>query len=278
MTSAFDLLLKFVINLLKPNRPPVWRSIKTDNTAFRARVACMKGHKDILRQMGYTESEQNSLQFPEYILEPDKPKLYVIVAELLMAKLEVEQLSQQQPSQGATHLSLYGYTKQMSSTAIGDKEEQWPKFQNHALGSQHFSAQLQTTGTVGASVANQQLQQEEIHYYDQTSSASGGNQVGYQTQYQSYREQHNFGIQQYTDVPSTSSVDYHGYGGCVLCIVCACVGVGMWVYNYVCVLILRGSPIYGLYYNPYIMHVCRHAAIILLLLCRGVSPLLFVRT
>ena len=271
MTSAFDLLLKFVINLLKPNRPPVWRSIKTDNTAFRARVACMKGHKDILRQMGYTESEQNSLQFPEYVLEPDKPKLYIIAAELLMAKLEVEQLSQQQPSQGATHLSSYGYTKQMSSNASSNREEQRPKFQNYALGSQHFSAQLQTTGTVGASLANQQRQQEEIHHYDQTSSASGGNQVGYQTQYQSYREQHNFGIQQYTNVPSTSPVDYHRYGGYV---VCACVGVGMWVYNNVCVLNIEGVS-HSLYYNPY---VCRHAAIILLLLCRGVSPLLCAHT
>ena len=211
MTSAFDLLLKFVINLLKPNRPPVWRSIKTDNTAFRARVACMKGHEEILRQMGYTESEQNLLQFPVYVLEPDKPKLYIIAAELLMAKLEVEQLSQQQPSQRATHLSSYGYTEQMSGTASGNREEQQPKFQNYALGSQHFSAQLQTTGTAGASVANQQLQQEEIYHWDQTSSASGGNQVGYQTQYQGYREQHNF---QYTDAPSTSPVACHRYGGC----------------------------------------------------------------
>ena len=95
MISAFDIFLKYVINLLKPNRPLVWRSIKTDNTMFRARIACMKGHEDILRQIGYTEMRGNSLQFPEDVLEPDKRKLYIIAAELLMAKLEVEQLNDQ---------------------------------------------------------------------------------------------------------------------------------------------------------------------------------------
>ena len=93
MTSAYDLLLKFVINLLKPNRPPVWRSIKTNNTAFKARVACMKGYEDILRTAGYTEKDENSLQFPDHVQEPDKTKLYVIAAELLMARLEVDQMN-----------------------------------------------------------------------------------------------------------------------------------------------------------------------------------------
>ena len=100
MTSAYDLLLKFVINLLKPNRPAVWRSIKTDNTSFKARVACMKGYDDILRTAGYTEKGENLLQFPDSVTEPNKDKLYVIAAELLMARLEVDQMNaatQQRP-------------------------------------------------------------------------------------------------------------------------------------------------------------------------------------
>jgi hypothetical protein len=123
MVSAFDLLLKFVINLLKPNRPPVWRSIKTDNTAFRARVARMKGHEDILRLIGYTELGENSLQFPEYVPEPEKPKLYVMAAELLMAKLEVEQLSEQ--TRSASSGNLVGYQSQY--------QEQW-YFNAHQYG------------------------------------------------------------------------------------------------------------------------------------------------
>ena len=110
MISAFDIFLKYVINLLKPNRPLVWRSIKTDNTTFRARVARMKGHEDILRLMGYTELGGNSLQFPEYVIEPDKPKLYIMAAELLMAKIEVEQLNEQTST--ASSGSLMGYQSQ----------------------------------------------------------------------------------------------------------------------------------------------------------------------
>lgn len=60
--------------------------------------------------MGYTELGENSLQFPEYVLEPEKPKLYIMAAELLMARLEVEQLSEQTSS--ASSGSLVGYQSQ----------------------------------------------------------------------------------------------------------------------------------------------------------------------
>lgn len=56
-------------------------------------MACMKGYEDILRTAGYTERDENSLQFPDHVLEPDKTKLYVIAAELLMARLEVDQMN-----------------------------------------------------------------------------------------------------------------------------------------------------------------------------------------
>ena len=97
MTSAYDLLLKYVINLLKPKRPQVWRSIKTNNAAFKARVACMEGSISILRKVGYTEDGENSLQFPEDVQEPNKEKLFSIAAELLMAKLEVETMQKNPP-------------------------------------------------------------------------------------------------------------------------------------------------------------------------------------
>ena len=93
MISAFDLLLKYVINLLKPIRPLLWRSINTSSSAFKARVACMKGYGHILRTIGYTEWDGTCLKFPDHVLEPDSTKLYTLISELLMAKIEVEQLS-----------------------------------------------------------------------------------------------------------------------------------------------------------------------------------------
>ena len=59
----------------------------------------MKGYEDILKTAGYTEKEENSLQFPEYVQEPDKQKLYVIAAELLMARLEVDRMNPASQSQ-----------------------------------------------------------------------------------------------------------------------------------------------------------------------------------
>lgn len=97
MTSAYDLLLKYVINLMKPRRPQVWRSIKTNNTAFKARVACMEGAKDILKTVGYSVVTDTAMQFPEEVVEPDRTRLEAIAAELLMAKLEVDELNTQPP-------------------------------------------------------------------------------------------------------------------------------------------------------------------------------------
>ena len=91
IAQACDLLLKYVINLLKPKRPQVWRSIKTTNSHFCARVDCMEGARRILKEIGYSEDKTTAMQFPDSVEEPDKQKLHIIAAELLMAKLEVEE-------------------------------------------------------------------------------------------------------------------------------------------------------------------------------------------
>ena len=53
----------------------------------------MVGAREILSDIGYSEEQDNSaIQFPDYVKEPDKEKLHVIAAELLMAKLEAEGL------------------------------------------------------------------------------------------------------------------------------------------------------------------------------------------
>ena len=59
----------------------------------------MRGYEDILKMIGYTEKKEDSLQFPESVQEPDKQKLYIISAELLMARLEVERMNPASQSQ-----------------------------------------------------------------------------------------------------------------------------------------------------------------------------------
>jgi hypothetical protein len=78
MITSYDLLLKLVTNLIKPERP---------NPSFKE-VPLMKGYENILQITGYKEDSSM-----DDVLEPDKRKLSVLAAELLMAKLEIDQMN-----------------------------------------------------------------------------------------------------------------------------------------------------------------------------------------
>ena len=114
MTSSFNGLLKYTTCLIIPNIPSRWRSISTTSNLFED-VACMKGYEEVLQKIGYTEKEGTTLSFPEDVHEPDKARLCVLAAELLMAKMEVEEInseaeeniSQQSPSElSSNHIKL----------------------------------------------------------------------------------------------------------------------------------------------------------------------------
>lgn len=92
MICSFDRLLKFTIALLKPHRPPGWHFIETNDADFKIHVACLQGYEEILKTAGYTERNDTRLRFPIHVHAPDKIKVAEIAAELLMAKLEVEQM------------------------------------------------------------------------------------------------------------------------------------------------------------------------------------------
>lgn len=179
MTSAYDLLLKFVINLLKPNRPPVWRSIKTNNTAFRARVACMRGYEDILKTAGYTEKKEDSLQFPESIQEPDKQKLYVIAAELLMARLEVDRMnpaSQSQQPQVESSSSPFNQRRVHTAIVNGTTGSSM----GGGVGSSQWGSQQgQNYGRIGGDQIQQQLPQQSSYQQLQQQYSSRTAVLGY---------------------------------------------------------------------------------------------------
>ena len=172
MTSAYDLLLKYVINLLKPKRPQVWRSIKTNNTAFRARVDCMEGSRDILKAIGYSEVTQTSMQFPEDVEEPDHERLRTFSAELLMAKLEVEQMNDRQQTPQSLDPQQQQQQQQQQYTA-----EQQPSIQPHRGGgmfptvsnTEAFQYSNASPDAQSPSGQNGQMQQQEQGTLDPTS-------------------------------------------------------------------------------------------------------------
>lgn len=92
MKVAYSFLLKYAINLLKPDRPRSWRSIQTTTTFFKACVASMKGATDILKEIGYTKETQTALDFPSDVNHPNLEQVSAVAAEILMAKLEIERM------------------------------------------------------------------------------------------------------------------------------------------------------------------------------------------
>ena len=91
MASSFNCLLLCTILLIKPQRHHRWRYISTIKDFFKT-IARMKGHEEIIQTIGYTENKGTALCFPDSVQEPDKARLCVLAAELLMAKLEVEDM------------------------------------------------------------------------------------------------------------------------------------------------------------------------------------------
>ncbi|KAL5466679.1 hypothetical protein EMCRGX_G030823 [Ephydatia muelleri] len=92
LVTAFDLLLRYTTNLLKPKLPALWRTIPVTSGTFKARVDCMKGARDILKLIGYANQTETAVKFADEQLEPNRDKLVEIAAEILLAKVETEEL------------------------------------------------------------------------------------------------------------------------------------------------------------------------------------------
>lgn len=125
MSEAYDLLLKYVMNLLKPKRPPAWRTINCSNSYFKSRVNCMDGARDILCVIGYSRDTGSALEFPDDVVEPDRPHLQEVAAELLMAKLEMDHLIKEthpHPEQFPGRASDAGDSSRSSSRAQSSGE------------------------------------------------------------------------------------------------------------------------------------------------------------
>ena len=56
----------------------------------------MEGAKDILKTVGFSVVTETAMEFPESTNEPNRNLLEAVAAELLMAKLEVDEMNTQQ--------------------------------------------------------------------------------------------------------------------------------------------------------------------------------------
>ena len=100
MVTAFDVLFRYTVNMLKLKRPRNWHTIKFSNAQFKARADCMIGTRNILKLMGYTnpivaeDGSQSGLSYPDPT-QINHDGIKIIGAELLTAKFEVKTAQEQ---------------------------------------------------------------------------------------------------------------------------------------------------------------------------------------
>ncbi|KAH0509639.1 E3 ubiquitin-protein ligase RNF31 [Microtus ochrogaster] len=102
LSTALNILEKYGRNLLSPQRPRYWRSVKFNNPVFRSTVDAVQGGRDVLRLYGYTEERPDGLSFPEGQEEPDEYQVAIVTLEVLLLRTELSLLLQNKhPRQNA---------------------------------------------------------------------------------------------------------------------------------------------------------------------------------
>lgn len=94
LSTALNILEKYGRNLLSPQRPRYWRSVKFNNPVFRSTVDAVQGGRDVLRLYGYTEERPDGLSFPEGQEEPDEYQVAIVTLEVLLLRTELNLLLQ----------------------------------------------------------------------------------------------------------------------------------------------------------------------------------------
>jgi poly [ADP-ribose] polymerase 10/14/15 len=95
--TALDKLFQYAANLLSPNPPRVWRTIKFATAFYHHHVKPVVGAKELLMDLGYSKDTGRTLEFEAE--KPDIPKVTEITAELLVASMEIDNLVKYGPPQ-----------------------------------------------------------------------------------------------------------------------------------------------------------------------------------
>ncbi|CAM9475487.1 unnamed protein product [Lampetra fluviatilis] len=90
--TALSVLEKYGRNLLKPDKPDYWQTVKFDNPVFKNTVDCIKGSRDVLTMFGYTERQADGLAFPDTRGEPDVDRVAAVTLDIYLARYEVDMI------------------------------------------------------------------------------------------------------------------------------------------------------------------------------------------
>ena len=116
LIEALKVLEKYGKNLLREDRPMFWRVIMFSNEMFKEKVDVISGSRDILKQMGYTETIINGFSFPNAVESPNIRLVSLITSDIVLLRCElVLYLKRQHPSSNSLRIVLS--RKSFSSTS-----------------------------------------------------------------------------------------------------------------------------------------------------------------
>lgn len=93
LIRGLGILEKYGKNLLKSERPYLWRVVRLSNAIFQQEVDVIKGARDILRHLGYTKYIDDGLSYPEDCLIPDVPVVASVTTDILVLRMELLMLA-----------------------------------------------------------------------------------------------------------------------------------------------------------------------------------------
>ncbi|XP_069735225.1 E3 ubiquitin-protein ligase RNF31 [Phaenicophaeus curvirostris] len=92
LRTALSILEKYGRNLLQPRPPRHWRGVRFGNPVFRGTVGAIRGGREVLGLLGYTEQTGEGLSFPEGVGAPHGPRVARVTADVLLLRAEIDLL------------------------------------------------------------------------------------------------------------------------------------------------------------------------------------------
>ncbi|XP_069490100.1 E3 ubiquitin-protein ligase RNF31 isoform X2 [Ambystoma mexicanum] len=92
ISTALNILEKYGRNLLNPQKPKYWRSVKFNNPVFKTTVDAIKGGRDILRLYGYTVEQADGMSFLDEVEEPNHDQVASVTLDVTLLRLELNLL------------------------------------------------------------------------------------------------------------------------------------------------------------------------------------------
>lgn len=89
LIRGLGILEKYGKNLLRHDKPPLWRIVRLSNSIFKQEVKVIRGSEEILAQLGYSKHIEDGLSYPDDRLIPDIPVVTSVTTDILLLRNEL---------------------------------------------------------------------------------------------------------------------------------------------------------------------------------------------